>query len=416
MTLDLSGGPRSGAVRAPASKSAAHRLFVCAALGTRPCEIVCGELSADLRATLGCLAALGAAVSFSLGRVRIEPIRSVPEGELFLPCGESGSTLRFLLPLLGALGARAVLERRGRLPERPIAPLTDELRRHGMTISEDGALLRCAGQLRGGDWVLPGDVSSQFVSALLMALPLLGGDSRLTVTGTVESAPYIALTERVLSAAAIGFAREGAVYTLPGGQRSALPRSVTVEGDWTAAAVFLAMGALSPEGVAVEGLSLSSAQGDRAILDLLRGFGAEVETGEALVRVRKNELRGLRFDASQTPDLVPTVAALGALASGETRIERAARTRLKESDRLRTTAGMLAALGADVQETPDALVIRGKPSLNGGETDGFADHRVAMAAAVAACGCTGGVRLRGAECVEKSYPRFWDDLGALGGL
>lgn len=413
MTLFLPGGARHGSVRSVASKSAAHRFFLCAALGTERCEIACGELSEDLCATLACLRALGAEVSVSGERVCIEPIRSVPAGELLLPCGESGTTLRFMLPLVGALGARAAFERRGRLPARPIEPLASQLRRRGMTITEDGDRLRCVGQLRGGEWTLPGNVSSQFVSALLTALPLLDGDSRLTVTEPIESAPYIALTERVLHTGGIRFSHEENIYTIPGGQRGALPAALSVEGDWSAAAPFLAMGALSPEGVSVSGLDPASAQGDRAIVELLRDFGAQVRTEGDLMFVKQGALRGICFDAAQTPDLVPAVAALGALAGGETRIEHAARLRGKESDRLHTTAAMLAALGADVRETPDALLIRGKTSLPGGETESFGDHRVAMAAALAACGCRGGVTLRGAECAAKSYPRFWNDFDAL---
>ncbi len=413
MTVFLPGGARRGAVRAVASKSAAHRLFVCAALGTEDCEIVCGPLSGDLRATLACLSALGASISFSGGRVHIEPIRSVPAHELVLPCGESGTTLRFLLPLVGALGAQAVLERRGRLPARPIEPLLSELRRHGMRIGEDGALLRCSGRLRGGDWTLPGGVSSQFISALLLALPLPEEDSTLAIRGELESSPYVALTEQVLRSASIRFEREAQRYFIPGRQRPALGPAPELEGDWSSAAVFLAMGALSGEGVFVLGLDRASAQGDRRICEVLRAFGAEVLVGDGRVGARKRGLSGIRFDASQTPDLAPVVAALGALAEGETRIENAARLRGKESDRLHTVAAMLASLGADIDEKPDGLILHGKPSLRGGTSDCFSDHRVAMAAAVAACGCEEGVTLRGAECVEKSFPRFWDELASL---
>lgn len=415
MTVLLPGGARRGEVPAIASKSAAHRFFICAALGETPCEIVCGPLSDDLSATLACLSALGADIAYARGRVRIEPIRGLPRGEALLPCGESGTTLRFCLPLCGALGLRAVFDRRGRLAVRPIEPLCAQLRLHGMTIESEGALLRCSGRLRGGDWALPGGVSSQFISALLLALPLLGQDSTLTVTGACVSAPYIALTEQALRAAALRFSKAGAVYAIPGGQRPSLPPVLALEGDWSAAAPFLAMGALSDAGVAVSGLDGASAQGDRAVCQLLSALGADVRLDGDRVTVRKKELHGIRFDAAQTPDLMPVIAALGALAEGETRIENAARLREKESDRLRSTAAMLAALGADVSELPDGLVVRGKASLPGGETEAFSDHRVAMAAAVAACGCTGGVTLRGAACVSKSHPRFWDDLRSLGG-
>lgn len=416
MTIFLPGGERRGELRAVPSKSAAHRLFILAALGARPCEIACHPLSDDLGATLGCLRALGADVSCEDGRVRVEPIRRVSSGELPLPCGESGSTLRFLLPLAGALGAEAVFERRGRLGERPVGPLVSELRRHGMTIEEQGPFLRCAGRLRGGDFLLPGGVSSQFVSALLLALPLLEEDSTLTVAPPLESAPYVALTEGLLCEAAIRFEREALRFAIPGRQRPALPPALTVEGDWSAAAAFLAMGALSEAGIGVSGLAPDSLQGDRAIPALLRSFGAEVCAENDRVTVRKKELRGIRFDAAQTPDLACVIAALGALAEGETRIENAARLRGKESDRLHTTAAMLTSLGAELRELPDGLVIRGKASLPGGAAASFSDHRIAMAAAVAACGCTDGVTLHGAECVKKSYPRFWDDFRSLGGV
>ena len=416
MTLFLSGGPRRGCVRVPASKSAAQRLFLCAALGAAPCEIACGPLSADLSAMLNCLCALGASISFPDGRVRIEPIRAVRAAPLRLSCGESAATLRFLMPLVGVLGAEAVFMREGRLSERPLEPFASELRRHGMTVEADGALLRCAGLLHGGDWALSGNVSSQFISALLLALPLLEEDSTLTITGSLESAPYVALTEQTLCKASIRCAHDGAVYTISGRQRPVLPPSLTVEGDWSAAAVFLAMGALSDEGVSAAGLDCASTQGDRTILDLLRAVGADVSVRNGLVAVRKNALRGIRFDASQTPDLAPVIAALGALSEGETRIENAARLRAKESDRLHSTAVMLSSLGADIEELSDGLLIRGKSLLPGGETDSFSDHRIAMAAAVAACGCENGVTLRRADSVVKSYPRFWDDFGSLGGL
>ena len=248
-----------------------------------------------------------------------------------------------------------------------------------------------------------------------MALPLLEGDSRLTVTSALQSAPYVAMTERVLRSASVSFSRDALRYTIPGGQRPRLPASVAVEGDWSNAAFFLALGALSPEGVTVTGLDENSAQGDRAVTEILRRFGAELSIAPGAVSVRRNLLRGITLDAAQIPDLVPPLAALAALAEGESRIENASRLRLKESDRLESTASMLSSLGARIRTEGDCLVIDGQSSLPGGETESFSDHRIAMAAAVAACGCRGSVAVRGAECVEKSYPRFWDDYFSLGG-
>ena len=415
MNVTISGGARCGALRIPASKSQAHRLLICAALGQEDCEIRCDGISRDIAATAGCLAALGASVTIESGRILVSPIRRLPAGELLLPCGESGSTLRFLLPVAGLLGASVRFRRLGRLADRPLAPFDRELCRHGMTLASEGRDLLCSGSLNGGAWTLPGDVSSQYISALLMALPLLEDDSRLTLSSALQSAPYVAMTERVLDAASIRYGKSGPVFSIPGGQRPRLPASVTVEGDWSNAAFFLCMGALSPEGVTVAGLDADSAQGDRAAAEILRRFGAEVSVGDGAVSVRKGTLRGVTIDASQIPDLVPALAALASLASGETRIENAARLRLKESDRLESTAGMLSALGARIRTEGDGLVITGQSSLSGGTTDSFSDHRIAMAAAVAACGCRGEVTVRGAECVEKSYPRFWEDFASLGG-
>ncbi|MBQ1835184.1 MAG: 3-phosphoshikimate 1-carboxyvinyltransferase, partial [Oscillospiraceae bacterium] len=223
------------------------------------------------------------------------------------------------------------------------------------------------------------------------------------------------MNEEVLCKAGIRLEKEKQTYLIPGGQRFALPDRVTVEGDWSNAAFFLCMGALSDDGVRVEGLNPNSAQGDRAILTILRGFGAIVEEQSGAVHVRRGELRPHVIDAAATPDLVPTLSALAAAVPGETRIENAARLRLKESDRLRTTTAMLTALGASVQELPDGLVIRGG-GLHGGVVDAANDHRIAMAAAVAACAAAGDVTVLGAECIEKSYPSFWTDLAQMTAL
>ena len=414
MDMTLLPGARHGMARAPASKSQLHRLLLCAALGEREAAIrYTGALPEDVAATIGCLRALGAAVVLKGDAIRVTPISAVPDGVLTLDCGESGSTLRFLLPVAGALGAEAVFHRAGRLPERPIAPLREVLTAHGMEIWTAGTALYCKGKLLAGNCEINASVSSQFITGLLYALPLLHGDSTLTVTGEPASAPYVAMTEQALRCAGIRFDKSENRYTISGGQRYALPKETRAEGDWSSAAAFLCMGALSREGVTVTGLNLDSPQGDRAVLDILRRFGAGVEAATGAVTVRRGTLLGGVIDASQTPDLVPALAALATVAGGETRIVNAVRLRDKESDRLRATAAMLSALGADVSETPDGLVIRGRGKLRGGTADAANDHRIAMAAAVAACACAQEVIVTGAECVGKSYPAFWEELSCL---
>ena len=357
-------GARTGRVHIPASKSQAHRLLICAALGEETCEIVCDGVSADIAATAKCLNALGAKVERTETGFLVSPIQKVPEGCCELLCGESGSTLRFLLPVVGALGAQAAFRREGRLPQRPLAPLDGVLTAHGMTLSEDGDLLLCSGQLQTGNYEIAGNVSSQYISGLLMALPRLTGESTLTVTGTLESAAYIAMR-----LSGVDFSKNGASYAIPGGQRFRLPLRTVVEGDWSNAAFFLCMGALSKEGVTVEGLNLQSSQGDRGVLDVLRRFGAEVGEEGDTVTVRRGTLRGVTIDASPIPDLIPVLSVVASVAAGETRVENASRLRLKESDRLQSTANLLRALGGRVEEKEDGLVITGVPALHGGSVE-----------------------------------------------
>ena len=415
MNQTLLPGPRSGAVDIPASKSQAHRLLICAALGQAPVTLRCRGISRDIAATIDCLNALGAGIHAEGEVLTVQPITNTPNGVCHLFCGESGSTLRFLLPVVGLLGAEAVFHMEGRLPQRPLHPLDEVLTAHGMTVRQEGSLLFCGGKLRPGAFSLPGDVSSQYISGLLMALPLLDEASSLTVTGQMESAAYIAMTESVLNRGGIALRRSGSVWHIPGGQRLRFPDRLTAEGDWSNAAFFLCMGALSPEGVTVHGLDLASSQGDRAVLNILAAMGARVSTENGSVTVRRGELKGVAIDAGPIPDLIPVLCVTAAGAEGDTQIFNAGRLRLKESDRLRTTAQLLTALGGSVEEQPNGLLIHGTGRLRGGIADSYGDHRIAMSAAVAACLCESPVTVQGMACVSKSYPHFWEDFDALKG-
>ena len=421
-------GPRTGRICIPSSKSQLHRLLILAALGEKPVEISCRAVPGDVRATADCLNALGAKVRIAAGKdgaddmILAEPLdRSLSVHGAVLDCGESASTLRFLLPIAGALGADCLFLLGGRLPERPLEPYRAQLQANGMHIAGERTHLTVSGRLRGGEFALPGNISSQFVSGLLMALSALRGQSRLRVEGPMESSHYVEMTEVMLRRAGIRFAKEeipsedgpGAVWTVDGGQTYALPDQVRAEGDWSSAAFFLCMGALSEEGVLVQGLDPASVQGDRAVLDALKEIGAQVLVSEDGITVRKGALRGVELDASQMPDAVPALAALFSLCEGTSRICNAGRLRLKESDRIRSTMHMLRSLGGVVSETQDGLIIRGREHLDGGTVDPAGDHRIAMAAAVAACGCREPVHIAAYRCVGKSYPDFWDDLAQL---
>ena len=390
MTETILPGSLRGEIPAIGSKSAAHRLLICAALAKGPTQILCRETSNDIEATRMCLAAMK------------------PDGTL--PCGESGSTLRFLLPVAAALGLDVTFEMEGRLPQRPMGPLEEQLSAHGITVTRPTAnTLAICGQLTPGDYVLPGNVSSQFISGLLFALPLLDRPSTLTVTGNLESGPYVDMTLEALAQFGVEISVDNQVFSIPAAAYRS-PGTAEVEGDWSNAAFWLCAGALGGP-VTVTGLRPDSLQGDKVVFDLLRQLGAKTCRSGDRFTVSSAPLRGMEIDAAAIPDLVPILAVTAAAAEGETRITNAGRLRLKESDRLETVHRLLLAMGADAEQTADGLIIRGGKPLTGGTIDSFGDHRIAMAAAIAGLLCP--MTVTGAEAVAKSYPNFWRDYRRL---
>ncbi len=413
VTKTVSFGERCGLVSAPSSKSQAHRFLICAALSKNPCRIYCSGISRDILATAKCLEALGAKINMNGDMILVEPIRRKGEKNCVLPCAESGSTLRFMLPIAGALGDEARFIMEGRLPQRPMTQYERALCGGGMTIKREGGILFCEGKLRAGEYVLPGNVSSQYVSGLLMALPLICGDSVICIEGSLESVDYVEMTLAALKLSGIEINRDHGDFYIAGGQTYDMPDTVCVEGDYSSAAFFLCAGALSYKGVRVTNLSADSKQGDRRVAEVLRAFGAEVREGKDYIEVKRAKLCAQTIDASMIPDLVPILSVVAAVSEGETRIVHAQRLRMKESDRLESTSRMLTAIGADAEQTEDGLLIRGGHTLSGGTVDPMGDHRIAMSGAIAAGACEGDVTVCDAECVEKSYPRFWEDLEAL---
>ena len=415
MNQTVQPGSRTGTVSIPASKSQAHRLLICAALGQTPVTIRCLGISKDIAATIGCLNALGTEIAVSGDLITAKPIEAVPEGLCHLPCGESGSTLRFLLPVAGALGASVAFHMEGRLPQRPLHPLDAVLTAHGMTIRQENDLLYSSGQLCPGEFFLPGNVSSQYISGLLMALPLLDSGSALTVTGELESAAYVTMTEDALRRGGVSLRKAGSTWHICGRQRCQFPAQLSAEGDWSNAAFWLCAGAIGSDPITVEGVSLSSAQGDRNVLAALSRFGARIVRSTNAATVQSDKLAGFEMSAHDIPDLVPVISAVASLAQGRTFIRDCARLRIKESDRLVTTTRELTALGAQVRIAGDDLIIKGVDAFTGGEVDSHNDHRIAMMAAIAASRATGEVVIHGAEAVNKSYPDFFDHYRLLGG-
>ncbi len=367
-----------GTVAAIPSKSQAHRMLICAAFAESPTTLYCPQTNGDIEATAGCLRALGAEITYQEGAYCVLPVRTLPKSaELY--CAESGSTLRFLLPIVGALGVKTVFRLEGRLPQRPLSPLWEEMQRMGcsLTRQSDGSVL-CDGQLKSGDYRMDGSVSSQFITGLMLALPLIKGKTNLKITGRIESAPYIEMTRQVLSL----FASKDADYA--------------VEGDWSNAAFFLAARALGSQ-VSVTGLSADSAQGDRAVAELL----PQLTDGNCTIC------------AADIPDLIPVLSVVAAANHGA-RFTQIGRLRLKESDRVAAIISMLEGLGGHAEATNDTLTVH-PASLHGGSIDGCNDHRIVMSAAIAATVCKEPVTILGAEAVKKSYPDFWAEYRRLGG-
>lgn len=403
-----------GTLTPPPSKSAAHRLLIAAALagGGRVRGL---SLSADMEATLRAVRGLGVSVRLDGDAACFSPAPpSSSPSPLPVDCGESGSTLRFLIPLYAARGIPAVFTGHGRLPERPLGVYADCLPPHGVTLSAASGLpLTVTGRLTGGDFALPGDVSSQFITGLLFALPLCREDSRIRLTTPLESAGYVDMTLQVLRQAGIRVKPLEDGWFIPGSQ-TYRPLDTAVESDWSQAAFLLAAGALGGE-VTLTGLNPASAQGDREALSLFRRFGAAVEEAPGRIVCRKAPLHGIDIDAAQIPDLVPVLAVTAALADGVTHITGAARLRLKESDRLAAVADGIRRLGGRVEEGPDSLTITGVSRLAGGRAEGYNDHRIVMALSMAALGCEAPVTVTDAQSVAKSWPAFFEDYRAIGG-
>lgn len=358
--------------------------------------VICNSSSKDIEATKNCL-------------------RAMLAGEREMHPGESGSTLRFLLPVMGALGHTADFYGEGRLPERPLSPLYEELIAHGCSISPIGSIpLTIEGQLQPGTFTIAGDVSSQYISGLLFALPLLDGDSRIVITGRFESKAYVDMTLKVLRDFGIEVSEEDYGFFIRGNQNYRSPESYKVEGDWSNGCFWLVAGAFVQGGIKVTGLDMNSLQGDREIVRLLREFGATVEIHDDGIVVAPGKLNGIVIDASQIPDMVPILAVLAAVAEGDTVIRNAGRLRIKESDRLATVTQVMTTLGADIDEKPDGLVIHGVSKLAGREVSSHNDHRIAMMAAIASLVSEGKVKIKGKEAVAKSYPEFFRDMAMLG--
>lgn len=391
--MDLTIFPKKlrGSVTAIPSKSQAHRLLICAAFSDRPTLLYCPEINQDIAATARCLEALGAQICRTDTGYRVSPCTNIPQFTE-MDCAESGSTLRFMLPIICALGVEATIHMAGRLPSRPLSPLWEELERMGCKLTRPTeTTIHTSGKLHPGEYSIAGNVSSQFISGLLFGLSLLDGESRIIVTGALQSKPYVEMTQKALA----DFAVDTTDFCVHGSYPFHSPGNVRVEGDWSNAAFFLAADHMGNE-ISVENLNPDSPQGDRVIDSILSSH-------------EKHPI----ISAADIPDLVPILAVYFASRHGAVFTD-IARLRLKESDRVASVTNLLHSFGIQATSDENTLFVNGG-QFSGGIVDACADHRIAMAAGIAATVADGPVTILGADCVAKSYPAFWQEYQRLGG-
>lgn len=392
MDITVFPGLLSGILHAIPSKSQAHRALICAAFADKHTVIFCKQTNDDIDATVDCLRSLGAKILRTDDGYEVQPVNTLP-AQAILNCRESGSTLRFMLPIAGALGVDTTFNMAGRLPQRPLSPLWEEMERMGCLLTRPTEnTIRCQGKLQSGTYTINGGVSSQFITGLLFATALIPGDSQITITGDLESEPYIRLTQQVLAL----FGVNTTDYRICGAFPFSTPGRFTIEGDWSNAAFFLAAQTMGNQ-IQVNGLSKNSVQGDSVCARILNKLAKE----------------NITIDCKNIPDLVPILAVAAASKNGAV-FKNIARLRLKESDRVKSVLDMLIALGADGYASENELHVF-PARFQSCTVNTVNDHRIAMAAAVAATVTTGPVTILGAECVKKSYPSFWDEYRRLGG-
>lgn len=413
-----------GQIAVPPSKSISHRMLICASLAQGESIISNIALSDDITATLNGIKALGAKVSHVKANPDNETCDVIIKGRGFpeivehaIDCMESGSTLRFLIPIALLAGKEITFTGRGRLSQRPLDVYCRIFEKQGIYYytNTGGLPITFSGRLKPGVFHVEGNVSSQFISGLLFSLPLLDSDSEIIVTTPMESKGYIDLTIDVLKKFSIQVENHDYKCFKVKGKQAYKPANCRVEGDYSQSAFWLIAGILNGN-ITCKDLDSNSLQGDKSIIDILAKMGAAVVAKDNFVSTRTSETFGITIDASQIPDLIPPLAVLGALSRGTTRIINAGRLKLKESDRLKAISSELAKLGANITEFPDGIEIYGQDMLEGGAVDSWNDHRIAMAKALAALRCKNPVIIRNSDSVSKSYPNFWSDFRKLGGI
>ncbi|MGN1411820.1 MAG: 3-phosphoshikimate 1-carboxyvinyltransferase [Oscillospiraceae bacterium] len=404
MDIKITPSKLRGIVDIPSSKSMTHREIICASL-SKGTSIISGvSFSKDIYATLSAMESLGAEYSIKDDTITIKGI-STPRDGSTIDCCESGSTLRFIIPIVGALGVKSTLIGQGRLPERPITPFIRELPKKGVSFEYNNTMpFSMSGQLTNGTFELEGDISSQFITGLLFALPLLDGNSKIVMTSPLQSKPYVDMTIDCMKNFGVYVQSTDYGYYIEGNQEYK-PLNHRVEGDYSQSAFFYVANAIGND-VILQNLSKNSIQGDKKIVEICE---------KSCYNIKGNRLNSYTINATDIPDLVPILAVLGSFGNGISKIVGAERLKIKESDRLVATADALNRIGGKVTPTDDGLIIEPIENFTGGTVDSFGDHRIVMAIAIATTRSTGDVTILGANAVEKSYPNFFRDYENLGG-
>lgn len=401
MNIKITPKTLSGSVTIPPSKSISHRALICAALSKGESEIHGLLECEDIDATTSALTALGAEIRTENGVTYVKGIEN-PPARVDIDCRESGSTLRFLIPVAAALGVEATFTGSGKLPTRPITPYIEEFPKHGVEFVSETMPYHIKGKLTAGQYPVTGDISSQFITGLLFALPLLEGSSTIVLTSPLQSKPYADITINCMKTFGIETLEFNGNYSVKGVQ-SYNATNYTVEGDCSQAAFFAVANCLGSN-LELKGLNPNSVQGDRAVFDIINN----------MIKIGGN-YSGFDVDASDIPDIVPILTVLAAFADSPSHIRGCKRLRIKESDRLESISTVLNSLGAYVRIVNDELEINGVKKLHGGVCSSYNDHRIAMSLAIASQRCTEELIITNAECVAKSYPTFFEDFREVGG-
>ena len=413
-TIKLFPSNLSGEVNIPSSKSITHRALISAALSKGESIIENVTFSEDIYATIKALETLGAHFTIDDDKVTVKGTKKIKYNKQPVDCNESGSTLRFMIPILSLTKKEVTFIGKESLLKRPMEIYNTIFEKSNASFEMDDDKIVVNGSIKANDYSISGNISSQFITGLLFALPLLKKDSKITITGDFESKSYVDLTIQTLKKFGITIQETDTGYLIPGNQEYQATK-YKVEGDYSQAAFFLVGGVLNGS-IKCDNLELESLQGDAQIIDVIQSMGGKIILNEDSLSTVKSDLKGTTIDISNCPDLGPIIALLGALAKGSTHIINAGRLRLKESDRIESTVQTLAKLGATIKSEKDRIIIYGKKELTGGVTvDSFNDHRIAMMVSIAASLCEKPVTLTTANAVNKSYPNFYQDYSKIGG-